>query len=529
VFVPLSVLEFRDRAETYFGEKVGVIDGEHRFTYRQFGERTHRLANALHELGVGPRDRVSFITYNTHQLLEAYYGVLEAGAILNPINIRLTPKEIAYIVGHAGSKVVFFHKDFRPIVEAMIPELPTRPRFVIMEGATDGVASDEYEALLSGGSRDPLTPEIDENAIAELFYTSGTTGFPKGVAMTHRELHLHSLYAEIGLQFGEDDVVLHVVPLFHVNGWGTPHFVTMVGGQHVMLRKFEPLALMQAIERYRVTRVLAVPAIFNALLHHSDRAKHDLSSLKQLIIGGAPSSPTLISGLEAALPGVQVFAGYGLSETTPILTLATPRTFLTQSEPPEKRQARQSWTGWPIPGIGLRVVHQDGRDVRPDGEQIGEIVVRSNTVMDSYYKDPEATAATIRDGWLHTGDMAVIDEQGYVLIKDRSKDIIIRGGENISSVEVENAIASHPAVLECAVVSAPDKALGEAPVAIVVLKEGATVTVKELRDHCKERLARFKVPREIHFRESLPKGGTGKILKAELREPFWKGHDSRVQ
>jgi fatty-acyl-CoA synthase len=454
--------------------------------------------------------------------------VLEAGAVLNPVNIRLTPKEIAYIVGHAGSKVVFFHKDFKPIVEAIIPELPAKPRFVIMEGAPDGVASDEYEALLSGGSPDPLTPEIDENEVAELFYTSGTTGFPKGVAMTHRELYLHGLYAEIGLQFTEDDVALHVVPLFHVNGWGTPHFLTMVGGQHVMLRKFDPVSFMQAVERYKVTRVLAVPAIFNAVLHHSERTKYDLSSLKQVIIGGAPSSPTLIAGLEEALH-CQAIVGYGLSETTPILTVATPRTFLTESEPPEKRAIRQSWTGWPLPGIGLRVVHSDGRDVRPDGEQIGEIVVRSNTVMEGYYRDPEATAATIRDGWLYTGDMAVIDDQGYVLIKDRSKDIIIRGGENISSVEVENAILSHPAVLECAVVSAPDKALGEAPVAIVVLKEGASATPKELRDHCKARLARFKVPRDIHFHDSLPKGGTGKILKAELREPFWKGHDARVQ
>jgi fatty-acyl-CoA synthase len=528
VFVPLSVLEFRDRAETYFGDKIGVVDGDKRFTYRQFGERTHRLANALIDLGVQAGDRASFITYNTHQLLEAYYGVLEAGAVLNPINIRLTPREIAYIVGHAGSKIVFFHKDFKLLVEALIPELPARPRFVIMEGAPDGIASDEYEALLAGGSPDPLTPEIDENATAELFYTSGTTGFPKGVAMTHRELHLHCLYAEIGLDFREDDVVLHVVPLFHVNGWGTPHFVTMVGGQHVMLRKFEPLALMQAIERYKVTRVLAVPAIFNAILHHPDRAKHDLSSLRQAIIGGAPSSPTLIAGLEAAL-GVQAFAGYGLSETSPVLTLATPRSFLTESEPAEKRQLRQSWTGWPIPGIQLRVVHSDGREVRPDGEQIGEIVVRSNTVMDSYYKDPEATAANIRDGWLHTGDMAVIDREGYVLIKDRSKDIIIRGGENISSVEVENVLLAHPAVLECAVVSAPDKTLGEAPVAIVVLKPGASATPKDLRDHCKATLARFKVPRDFHFRDALPKGGTGKILKTELREPYWKGHEARVQ
>jgi fatty-acyl-CoA synthase len=346
--------------------------------------------------------------------------------------------------------------------------------------------------------------------------------------MTHRELYLHCLYAEIGLQFTEDDIALHVVPLFHVNGWGTPHFLTMIGGRHVMLRKFEPIAFMQAVEKHRVTRVLGVPAIFNAVLHHADRAKYDLSSLRQLIVGGAPSSPTLMVGLEEGFH-CQAIVGYGLSETTPIVTLAQPRRFLTEAEPPEKRQERQAMTGWPIPGVKVRVVHHDGTDVRADGEQIGEIVVRSNIVMDGYYKDPEATAATICDGWLHTGDMAVIDEEGYVLIKDRSKDIIIRGGENISSVEVENALLAHPAVLECAVVSAPDRALGEAPVAIVVLKEGATVTAKELRDHCKQQLARFKVPRDIHFHDSLPKGGTGKILKAELREPFWKGHEARVQ
>ncbi len=288
MFIPLSVLEFRDRAAAYFGDKIGVIDGAREDTYRTYAERTHRLANALLGLGVRPGDRVSFITYNTHHLLEAYYGVLEAGAVLNPINIRLAPHEIAYILDHAGSRVVAFHRDFTPLVEAIAPALSSRPRFVILEGEAGGIASDEYEALLAGGSPEPHQPQIDENAIAELFYTSGTTGLPKGVALTHRQLYLHAMASEVALGFGEDDVVLHVVPLFHVNGWGVPHFLTMVGGRHVMLRRFEPTALLELVERHRVTRLLGVPAIFSAILHH-DRSRYDLSSLRQLIIGGAPA------------------------------------------------------------------------------------------------------------------------------------------------------------------------------------------------------------------------------------------------
>jgi fatty-acyl-CoA synthase len=527
VFVPLSVLDFRDRAAAFFGDKVGVIDGDASFTYRLWAERTHRLANALHDLGLEPGDRVSFITYNTHHLLEAYYGVLEAGMVLNPVNIRLTPHEIAYILDHAGARAVFFHRDFLPLVETLVPQLSTRPQFVIMDAEASGPATHEYEALLAQSSTEPRHPQVDENAMAELFYTSGTTGLPKGVALSHRALYLHALNAEIALRFDEDDVVLHVVPLFHVNGWGVPHFVTMTGGRHVMLRRFDPVALMTQVERHHVTRLLAVPAIFNAVLHHSERGRFDLSSLRQLIIGGSPSSPALIRALEKEI-GAQAIVGYGLSETSPILTLAQPRRVLTETEPPERAAARQSMTGWPLPGVAMRVVDINGASVRADGEQIGEIVVRGNTVMNGYYRDPDATSAAIRDGWLHTGDMAVLDEQGYVTIKDRSKDVIIRGGENISSVDVENAIAAHPAVLEVAVVSAPDERFGEAPVAIVVLKPGATATVTELRNHCKANLARFKVPREFHFRDALPKGGTGKILKGELREPFWVGMTERV-
>lgn len=527
MFVPLSVLEFRDRAAMFFGDKVGVVDGDMELTYRAFATRTHRLANALVELGVNPGDRVSFITFNTHHLLEAYYGVIEAGAVLNPVNIRLAPHEIAYILDHAGSKAVFFHKDFAPLIEAIGPQLAIRPTFIVLDGGPGGVADHEYEALLASGSPDPLHPDIDENALAELFYTSGTTGLPKGVAMTHRELYLHAMSAQIALGFTEDDVVLHVVPLFHVNGWGTPHFLTMIGGRHVMLRRFDPTALMAAVEQHKVTRLLAVPTIFNALLHSRERSRFDLSSLRQLIIGGSPASPELVRALEAEL-GAQAMVGYGLTETSPIVTLAQPRHVLTESEAPERRQKRLAMTGWALPGVQVRVVDAEGTDVRPDGEQIGEIVVRGNTVMDGYYRDPEATEATIRGGWLHTGDMATIDEAGYVSIRDRSKDIIISAGENISSVEIEVALGAHPAVLECAVVAAPDERRGEVPVAIVVLKPETAADAKELRAWCRDRLAAHKVPREVHVRDALPKGGTGKILKAELREPFWAGLEARV-
>ena len=527
MFVPLSVLEFRDRAALFFGDRIGVIDGEAQFTYREFANRTHRLANALAELGVASGDRVSFITFNTHHLLEAYYGVIEAGAVLNPINIRLAPHEIEYILGHAESKVVFFHRDFEPLVAGIAARLAPKPIFVVLDGEPGGIADHEYEALLHSGSTDPRHPDIDENAMAELFYTSGTTGLPKGVAMTHRELYLHSLAAQIGLGFTEDDVVLHVVPLFHVNGWGTPHFLTMIGGCHVILRKFDPGALMALVERHKVTRLLAVPTIFNALLHSRERSRHDLSSLRQLIIGGSPASVDLVRALESEF-ATQAIVGYGLTETSPIVTLAQPRQILTDTEPAARRQERQAMTGWAIQGVRVRVVDAEGSDVRPDGEQIGEIVVRGNTVMDGYYRDPEATEATIRDGWLYTGDMGTIDEAGYVLIKDRSKDIIISSGENISSVEIEVALGSHPSVLECAVVAAPNDKRGEVPFAVVVLKHDMTATEAELRAHCRERLASNKVPREIHFREALPKGGTGKVLKAELREPFWVGLDSRV-
>ena len=383
------------------------------------------------------------------------------------------------------------------------------------------------EGLLASASADYHRHDFDENEVAELFYTSGTTGRPKGVALTHRTLYLHCMYSALALMISDQETILHVVPLFHVNGWGTPHTFTMLGGTHVMLRKVDPAMLLGLVQKHRVTYLLGVPFIFNALINYPELNKYDISSLKILISGGAPASPTLIKAMEEKL-GAKAIVGYGLSETTPVLTLAAPRKHLTETEPPERRLARQAMTGWAIPGVGLRVMDSIGGDVRADGQQIGEIVVHSNVVMEGYYKDPEATRAAIRDGWFHTGDMATMDEQGYVLIKDRAKDIIISGGENISSVEIENALYSHPAVFECAVVAAPDDKWGEVPVAIVTLKPGMTATAADILASARERLSGFMIPKRIEFREQLPKGGTGKILKGELREPFWQGMEKHV-
>ncbi len=526
MFVPMTPLEFRDRAETLFAAKPGVIDGDKTFTYGRFGERTHRLANGLRALGMEKGDRASFLTYNTHQLLEAYYGVVEAGGILNPINIRLTPQDIAYILNHAGSKFLFYHQDFLPMVRAMKPAL-TRTKFlVVMEGPAGEPATHDYERLLDEADTRYVKPESDENDIGELFYTSGTTGKPKGVAITHRSLYLHALSAALAMHASDADVILHIVPLFHVNGWGTPQFLTMLGGTHVMLRRFDPGVCLSLIQKHKVTRMLGVPTMFSMMLNHPDVAKYDLSSVQVVMLGGAPSAPALVDAVQRRF-GCRCIVGYGLTETSPVVTLAWPKAHL-DGEPAEKKLERQAKTGYPVIGTQVRVVDHDGRDVKPDGNQIGEIIVRSNIVMDEYYQDPEATRSAIRDGWFYTGDMAVRDEEGYVLIKDRSKDIIISGGDNISSVEIENCLYAYPKVLECAVIAVPDDKWGEVPKAVVVIKPGQTATQDEIMAHCKANLAGFKLPKSIEFRDSLPKGGTGKILKASLRQEAWLGRDKKV-
>ena len=437
--VPLNPLEFRHRAVSLFGEKIGVVDGELRLTYQQYDQQVNRLANFLSEIGVGRGEVVSFLSYNSHQLLESYYAVPQIGAILNPINIRLSPPEIEYILNHAESRVLCFHKDFYPCVESIKEDLICVKDFVIMESEGDKKWALSFERLMEDASpkAEIDLADVDENAVVELFYTSGTTGQQKGVAITNRSLYLHTLSAIPGFQVTDEDTFLHVVPLFHVNGWGTPQFLTAVGGKHVMLRKIDPGEILRLIEVEKVTKLLGVPTIFNGLLQHPDFNNYDLCSLEEVFIGGAPSSISLIESIEEKF-GCRAYVGYGLTETSPVITIARPKGHLMSDTLSRRRY--QAKTGLPLVGVQIRVVDDRGDDVPQDEKTIGEIVVRGNQVMAGYYKDEEGTEAAIIDGWFHTGDMAVVDCEGYLTIVDRKKDIIISGGENISSVEVENVI-----------------------------------------------------------------------------------------
>ncbi|HWG48234.1 MAG TPA: long-chain-fatty-acid--CoA ligase [Candidatus Acidoferrales bacterium] len=524
--IPLTPIRFLRYAAQQFPGKTAVICGNERFTYSQFASRASRLAGALREMDVQPGDRVAYLSGNCHRLLEAYYGVLEAGAVLLPLNIRLTPNELAYILNDSGAKVLIFQEQFSPIVEGFRNELQSVRKFVGLDHAPSQswAVQQRYENLIATAApyRTDLM-QVDENALAELFYTSGTSANPKGVMLTHRNIYLHALNVIVVFNTGPDTVELHTIPLFHANGWGVAHSVTLVGATHVMIGKFDPPEVFRLIEQEKVHACSLVPTMATALVNCPERPKYDLSSLKRITLGGAAASPTLVRQVEERI-GCICFSGYGLTETCPVLTTAQVKAGVDWQD--EERFEGQARTGYPLPGVEIRIVDADDLDVPHDGVSIGEIVARSDGVMAGYWKQPEATATVMRDGWFHTGDMATMDENGYVLIVDRKKDIIVSGGENISSLEVEKVMLAHPAVYEVAVIPVPDERWGEVPKAIVSLKPGMQLSESALMEFTRSRLSHYKCPRSIEFMEVLPKTGTGKILKKELRKKYWSGTES---
>lgn len=526
--VPLTPLRCLDRALDQFAGQPAVVCGGRTYTYAEFGERCQQLASALPRHGIEKGDRVAFLSFNTHKLLEGYYGVVQAHGVVMPLNVRLTAAELAAILEHSGAKMLCFEHDFAGIVESLRRRCHEVKHWVSLEGGHH-LADLHFEQLIAEGQPEPADIfAYDENAPAELFYTSGSTGTPKGVVLTHRNLYLHALMLLSLPRTCEKPVDLHTIPLYHANGWGRPQLSTMMGWKQIMVRRFEPPAVFRLIEEHKATEMSVVPVMANMLLNAPELKQHDLSSMKRIMIGGAASSPELIARMEAAF-GCEVVAGYGLTETSPVLTCGVKKPSVEYASE-QDRLRRQAMAGWPIAGTKVRVVDLYGNPVPRDGKSIGEVVAQGDNVMQGYFNEPVATQEVIRDNWFHTGDMAVWDEHGYIHIVDRKKEIIISGGENISSLEVERAIFAHPAVLECAVVAAPDDRWGEVPAALVVLKQGRTLAAQELLAFLEDRLGKFKLPKIIEFLDQpLPKTGTGKIRKMVLKERFWAGKEKRVQ
>ena len=503
---------------------------------RRVADRAMRLAGVLLAAGAMPGDRVGFLSTNCHRLLEAYYGVLEAGCILVPLNVRLGSEELAFVLADAQARFLFVEPPFAPLVRVLRDSVSSLEWIALLDGQPqeNWLESQNYDNLLAEAT--PFECDfmrINEDSIAELFYTSGSSDRPKGVTLTHRNVYLHALSVIAAGQTSPAtladmscrSVLLHSIPLFHANGWGTAHTITVVGGTHVMLHHFNPAEVCRMIERERVTTCAMVPTMAIAVLRSSERKKCDLSSLQMIIIGGAASSPTLAKEIEQTL-GCTCISGYGLTETSP--TLAKSALKATLPSEGEQRYARQAMTGFAIPGVELRVLDADGREVPHDAASMGEIAVRGDGVMDGYWRQPEATGMAFMDGWFRTGDLATVDEYNYLHIVDRKKDIIVSGGENVASLEVEKTLLAHPAVSEVAVIPVPDEKWGEAPKALVVLKLGAETTAAELIEFCRTRLAHYKCPHTVDFLESLPKTGTGKLLKRELRQKYWISQKTAV-
>jgi fatty-acyl-CoA synthase len=526
--VPLTPVRFLRYAEEQFPRKTAVVCQDRRFTYAEFGDRVGRMAGALRGAGLKAGDRVAFLSLNCHRLLEAYYGVLEAGCVLLPLNYRLAAPELAYILNDAGAAVLFLEQEFVGVVDSFRRELRTVRSFHQLEShQIDGteqagwLSEQTYEQMLVSAT--PYRGELmafDENSVAELFYTSGTSASPKGVMLTHRNVYLHALSIALNHHTRFEHVLLHTIPLFHANGWGAAHTITLMGGTHVMLSRFVPEEIFRLVERERVHALTLVPIMAAALVNSPARSKYDLSSVEWAAIGGAASSPTLIREVEQKL-GFKCFSGYGLTECAPSLATAELKPDVQCT--PEERYVLQSMTGYAFPGCELRVVDAEDKDVAHDGVTMGEIIARSDGVMAGYWQQPEATAEAMRGGWFHTGDMAVIAENGYILIVDRRKDIIVSGGENISSLDVEKVLLAHPDVYEAAVIPVAHEKWGEVPRALVVAKPGCKLSEAELIEFCRARLAHYKCPQSIEFCEGLPKNAMGKVLKKDLRKKYQAG------
>ena len=512
---PLSPMEFARRARRLYRDREGVVDGELRFTFGEFLERCDRWSTALQSLGVGQGDRVAYIAPNTHAHLEAYYAVPQIGAVLVPVNFRLKPEDFAYIINHCGAKAVCVHPDHIGVIDSIRDQIPVAEVFVALEGSGDGWL--DYEQTLASHGPEFVPVQINESDLITINYTSGTTARPKGVMITHRNAYINIMGTLVQHHLSPADRYLWTLPMFHANGWTFTWINTARGMTHVCLRKVEPAAIYQLIKDEGITMFCAAPTVLISIANAPKALREGAPQGVRLFTAGAPPAAATIELIEKDL-GWELTHVYGLTETAPLITVCEPRPEHQELsiEDRSKVKARQ---GVELVSSGeVRIVDENGVEVPADGTTLGEITVRGNVVMAGYYNDPDATAAAIKDGWFHSGDAAVVHPDGYVEIRDRFKDVIISGGENISSVELEGCLLTHAAVQEAAVVGMPHEKWGESPHAFVVLKEGAQATEDELKEHVRSQLAHFKTPQAVSFVEELPKTATGKVQKYVLRQ-----------
>ena len=513
---PLSPLEFARRTRRLHGAREAVVDGDLRLTYEQFFDRCDRWSGALQALGVQQGDRVATIAPNTRAQLEAFYAVPQLGAVLVPMNYRLTADDFVYMVNHSGSTVLCVHSDYLDAIDAVRDQMPGVRHFVAFEGGAGRDGWLDYEALIRVTGTAYVRPEIGERDLLTINYTSGTTSRPKGVMITHRNAAVNTIGTLLHLRLGVGDRYLWTLPMFHANGWTFTWTVTAAGGTHVCLRKVAPTEVFSLIRAERVGWLCAAPTVLISLANAPAAARGEVPEGVRVITAGAPPAAATIERLEDEF-GWDITHVYGLTETAPFITVCDPLPEHADLSLADRAVLKARQGVELITSGELRVVSGSGDEVPWDGATLGEITVRGNVVMDGYYNDPEATKKAMGDGWFHSGDAAVVHPDGYVEIRDRIKDVIISGGENISSVEVEGTLLRHPAVGEAAVVGLPSERWGETPHAFVVLLAGETATEPELIEFVRDRLAHFKAPRGITFVAELPKTATGKIQKFVLR------------
>ncbi len=519
MIVPFSVTDFLDRAVQVYGDRVGVVDepdqpapplGGEGLTYAEMGSLARRMAAKLDELGLDVGDRVAIVSHNSARLLTAFFGVSGFGRVLVPVNFRLRPDEVHYIVKHSGARVLLID----PELEETLEDVPAEIKLVL--GDDDAL----FAASPEDGGVEPRPWEPDENATACINYTSGTTARPKGVQITHRNIWVNAVTFAMHAQASDRDVYLHTLPMFHANGWGWPFVATGLGIKQVVIRKIDGAEILRRVRDHGVTVMCAAPAVAAAVLDAAQDWEGEIPGRDRvrIIMAGAPPPTKTVIRVQEEL-GWEFIQIYGLTETSPLLTFNRTRAEWDDLSA-EERAVRLTRAG--APALGVRL------SISEDEQNAGEVLARSNVVLEGYWEQPEESERALAGGWFHTGDGGVLGDDGYLTISDRKKDVIITGGENVSSIEVEDVLFSHPAVAEVAVIGVPSDKWGETIKALVVLAVGQSATEAELIAWCKDKAAGYKAPTSVEFRDQLARTATGKLQKFKLRAPYWEGRDRQV-